>query len=77
MWPQVVQFETKQMELEAQLRLYGEREVAGQRALAGVRRAARSPSDGIGRRLLALGTRGRRPAAIRGGSDLGMVSCDR
>ena len=37
MWPQVIQFETKQMEVEAQLRLYGEREAAAQAALTAAR----------------------------------------
>ena len=36
MWPHVIQFETKQM-VEAQLRLYGEREAAAQAALAAAR----------------------------------------
>ncbi|HZO62220.1 MAG TPA: hypothetical protein VFB35_04500 [Gaiellaceae bacterium] len=33
MYPHVVQFETRQMELEAQLGLYGQREALAQRSL--------------------------------------------
>jgi hypothetical protein len=35
MYPPVIQFETRQMELEAQLGLYGEREALAQRSLEG------------------------------------------
>jgi hypothetical protein len=38
MYPPVIQFETKQMELEALLGLYGEREAHAQRALGNTRR---------------------------------------
>jgi hypothetical protein len=38
MYPPVIQFETRQMELEAQLGLYGEREALAQRSLEGSRR---------------------------------------
>jgi hypothetical protein len=41
MYPPVVQFETKQMELEALLGLYGEREALAQRALDTRRHRAR------------------------------------
>jgi hypothetical protein len=37
MYPPVIQFETRQMELEAQLGLYGEREALAQRSLEGSR----------------------------------------
>ena len=37
MYPPVIQFETKQMELEALLGLYGEREALAHRALAQAR----------------------------------------
>jgi hypothetical protein len=38
MYPPVIQFETRQMELEAQLGLYGEREALARRSLEGSRR---------------------------------------
>ncbi len=45
MWPQVIQFDTRQMELEAQLGLYGEREAAAQKRLAAGRRSGRGQKD--------------------------------
>ena len=41
MYPPVIQFETKQIELEALLGLYGEREALAQRALETRRHARR------------------------------------
>jgi hypothetical protein len=38
MYPPVIQFETRQMELEAQLGLYGEGEALARRSLEGSRR---------------------------------------
>lgn len=39
MWPQAAYFETRQIEIEAELGLYGEREAAAQANLAALREA--------------------------------------
>ncbi len=44
MWPQVTQFETRQIEIEAELGLYGKREAAAQAALAVARETSRQRS---------------------------------
>ncbi len=52
MYPSVVQFETRQMELEARMGLYGEREARAQRAPAETGVTGHRPRGG--RRLLAF-----------------------
>lgn len=60
MWPQIIQFETRQIEAEAQLRLYGEREAAAQAELMEARVAAGTRRPGWRARLF-----GARHAAAR------------
>jgi hypothetical protein len=59
MWPNVTQFETRQIELEAKLRLYGEREALAQQRLAAARQTGVQPRSAWFRRL---GLRRRLPA---------------
>ena len=56
MWPQATHFETRQIEIEAQLGLYGEREAAAQAMLVALREADGLPRPAWFRRV----DRGRR-----------------
>ena len=58
MWPNVTQLETRQIELEAELRLYGEREALAQARLAAARDRRARP-----RRRFRLPFAGRRAVA--------------
>ena len=51
MWPNVTQFETRQIEFEAELRLYGERKALAQRRLATARQTGARPRSAWFRRL--------------------------
>jgi hypothetical protein len=66
MWPKVIQFETRQMELEAELRLYGEREARAQSELAEARVAGSGRRDGRAGGLL---------ARRRDGASAGLAAC--
>jgi hypothetical protein len=52
MYPHLIQFETRQMEIEAQLGVYGVREALAQRALA--KKRAKADRPGLSRRVLAF-----------------------
>jgi hypothetical protein len=63
MWPNVTQLETRQIELEAELRLYGEREALAQARLAAARAGRPGPRRRF--RLPFAGERNVIPGACR------------